>query len=514
MTKNCGYDDKGNKVDPPCVWCPTRTYGKYIDQDGGFYACENCEVCSIQNRETRTPCTPESNAICGKCLEGYREAKDGCERIVSTSQEIQTPNSGPAIRTKLPTTFTRLTGVLTAKASGNLPLSKATKIYTAVTKAKTTSTTVPVTYRKGTTTLKRALTSAKAVISTQRASTKAQNKTSVSQPTQRSTTPFHVSVSTSFRQSPQTDSRVHENSPQLDHKDKKREMREHFLLVAVIGFSLIVFFIVLIVIYIKLRYSKKKKQNTEVESRKSQELTAFKSDIGAPELEQFCEGQSEYFPREPCNKAVPMDQDDGCTMGLIDGKKSEHSTSQVKVFQQNATENSWNGSMVKKLSSDAMRVEHTKADSSKFKLNAEGPKRKCFICRQTSTKLTIDRRECDIIESGLLFVEKKIEELGECQKTLLREKLDMQRSGIRNWKEAAQYFCVPRNYVDDWKSKIKAGESPSESLIVYLVTKNTTVLDMLLCLRTLGRDDAYVALCEHLKNKCKLCEREERITTI
>ena len=120
----------------------------------------------------------------------------------------------------------------------------------------------------------------------------------------------------------------------------------------------------------------------------------------------------------------------------------------------------------------------------------------------------------DIIESGLPFVEKKIEELGECQKTLLREKLDMQRSGIRNWKEAAQYFIVPRNYVDDWKSKIKAGESPSESLIVYLVTKNTTVLDMLSCLRTLGRDDAYEALCEHLMNKCKLCEREERITTI
>ena len=74
-------------------------------------------------------------------------------------------------------------------------------------------------------------------------------------------------------------------------------MREHFLLVAVIGFSLIVFFIGLIVVYIKLRYSKKEKQNTEVESRHSQELTAFKSDIGTSEREQHCEGKPEYFPR-------------------------------------------------------------------------------------------------------------------------------------------------------------------------------------------------------------------------
>ena len=81
-------------------------------------------------------------------------------------------------------------------------------------------------------------------------------------------------------------------------------------------------------------------------------------------------------------------------LGLIDGEKSEHSTSQVKVFQQNATENSWNGSKAKNLSSDAMGVELTKADSSKFGPKAEGTKKKCFICRPTSTKLPMDRIEC------------------------------------------------------------------------------------------------------------------------
>lgn len=99
----------------------------------------------------------------------------------------------------------------------------------------------------------------------------------------------------------------------------------------------------------------------------------------------------------------------------------------------------------------------------------------------------------------------KVEGLRRCQRTFLIQKLDTESQGFTNWKELAQHFGVAETTIDYWKSNYRAGQSPTESLINHMISKNIHVRGLLQALDLIGRKDVIESLSKHLEDKCKLC---------
>ena len=95
--------------------------------------------------------------------------------------------------------------------------------------------------------------------------------------------------------------------------------------------------------------------------------------------------------------------------------------------------------------------------------------------------------------------------LKECQKTTIKQSMDPCKDGIASWKEVATYFHVPQETIDTWNTKIKSGDSPTESLLYYLNTQNIKISDLLECLKELERFDVHDSLLQHLRFKCHIC---------
>lgn len=107
------------------------------------------------------------------------------------------------------------------------------------------------------------------------------------------------------------------------------------------------------------------------------------------------------------------------------------------------------------------------------------------------------------------ILDRRVEELGECQRKVLKVKLDLESDGINNWKEVAEYFRVPTDAISAWKTKAKAGGSPTEGLLYFLISKNVNITELLICLVKLERYDASDTLIRHLTEKCCICARRE-----
>ncbi|KAJ8351258.1 hypothetical protein SKAU_G00227340 [Synaphobranchus kaupii] len=68
LSEDCGYGDGG---EGRCMACGE---GEFSAEEG-LAPCWQCTQCSLLNRDEHAPCTPASNAECGRCLRGYYEIK-------------------------------------------------------------------------------------------------------------------------------------------------------------------------------------------------------------------------------------------------------------------------------------------------------------------------------------------------------------------------------------------------------------------------------------------------------
>jgi len=527
LEKNCGHDENGNMI-PGKSRCRKCSVDEYMMKYMSTTVCIPCNKC--YGKRFRVMCSATTDAVCEDCPKGFYERNNNCYKCsrccdgpnkvksVQKCLDDDMPQSHscsqdsncqslPASTRGIPTTIQ--TTVISHTSKSSQPSSTVLKKSL----PKKISSSTAVSHQKS----KSKLFSSTPISTKQSSSLKSEARTSTQKsisktPPQNSTRSVTEYLTTQvLKTQPTTEGKVQKETTTTRHNSIEIEGNIHqsstvkpfLLVVALLGVLII---IVLVLMCAKSRKSRRDPSKETVKYHKQPQDVRISLSSTREEEEEKEEKEEkevynlEHFPADsmPGNKAVPygpngshwyFDAEDrhfeNCT-------KSQPNQSSRGIKNGEGSRSSSSSRLSGSSSHDlGATVEHYDGTSFTQVIRSARPKI-CRLCRQKSS-------------NEQLYYDEALGVLKECQKTTIKQSMDPCKDGITSWKEVATYFHVPQETIDTWNTKIKSGDSPTESLLYYLNTQNITISLLLECLKELERFDVHDSLLNHLRFKCHIC---------